>query len=302
MFGRGGFNDDLGIIDAGGYRIAGAALAGRVLRGDGTNFTSAQLAAADLSNGVSGSGAVCLTISCVLATPNIGAATGTSLALGGGTALTTTNRTGTGNLVLATGPTITNSTQDIINQPASTTFLIKDNQGGTRYSIPSGGVTQSTMNNTQFNGPSNANTISIFCSSPHAAALTGNSADQTFYTCTVPANVVGINKGFEVRAYFKHSTGTASVTYKASFGGTNLVSQASVSHSPGAMINVECRNNAATNAQDCIVWYDDGDTAQTFTSSTPAIDTTVNQSVVFTFNVANTDQITPNMMRGGVIQ
>lgn len=45
-----------------------------------------------------------------LATPAIGAATGTSLALGGGTALTTTNRTGTGNLVLATAPTLTGLT------------------------------------------------------------------------------------------------------------------------------------------------------------------------------------------------
>lgn len=50
------------------------------------------------------------TASPTLVTPNIGAATGTSLALGGGTALTTTNRTGTGNLVLATAPTLTGLT------------------------------------------------------------------------------------------------------------------------------------------------------------------------------------------------
>lgn len=49
----------------------------------------------------------------------------TSVAINGGTALTTTNRTGTGNLVLATGPTITSPaiisatiTTPIINQPA----------------------------------------------------------------------------------------------------------------------------------------------------------------------------------------
>jgi|GEM_PF-1516925 len=40
-------------------------------------------------------------------TPTLGAAAATSIAVGGGTALTTTNRTGSGNLVLATGPTIT---------------------------------------------------------------------------------------------------------------------------------------------------------------------------------------------------
>ncbi|HYV92701.1 MAG TPA: hypothetical protein VE978_12975, partial [Chitinophagales bacterium] len=45
-------------------------------------------------------------VSPTFTTPDIGVATGTSLALGGGTALTTTNRTGTGNLVLATSPTL----------------------------------------------------------------------------------------------------------------------------------------------------------------------------------------------------
>lgn len=54
-----------------------------------------------------GTGAVVRANTPTLVTPVLGAATGTSLALGGGTALTTTNRTGTGNLVLATDPTIT---------------------------------------------------------------------------------------------------------------------------------------------------------------------------------------------------
>lgn len=43
-----------------GYRIGNAATSGNVLRGNGTNFISATLAAADLSNGVTGSGAVVL--------------------------------------------------------------------------------------------------------------------------------------------------------------------------------------------------------------------------------------------------
>lgn len=54
-----------------------------------------------------GTGAVVRANTPTLVTPVLGAATGTSLSLGGGTALTTTNRTGTGNLVLATDPTIT---------------------------------------------------------------------------------------------------------------------------------------------------------------------------------------------------
>lgn len=59
-----------------------------------------------------GSGAVVLatapTISNpTLTTPTLGVASGTSLALGGGTPLTTTNQTGTGNLVLQASPTLT---------------------------------------------------------------------------------------------------------------------------------------------------------------------------------------------------
>lgn len=43
-----------------GYRISGGATSGHVLRGNGTAFVDAALAAADLSNGVTGSGAVVL--------------------------------------------------------------------------------------------------------------------------------------------------------------------------------------------------------------------------------------------------
>ena len=67
------------------------------------------------------------------------------------------DETGSGPAVFGTAPTITNSTQDIINQPAATTFILKDNQGGTRYSIPSGGVAQSTLNNTAIGGGSTYN-------------------------------------------------------------------------------------------------------------------------------------------------
>jgi hypothetical protein len=54
-----------------------------------------------------GTGALVRATTPTLVTPVLGAATGTSIALGGGTALTTTNRTGTGNLVLNTDPTLT---------------------------------------------------------------------------------------------------------------------------------------------------------------------------------------------------
>lgn len=68
-----------GIVSASGYQIAGAAASGKVLRGNGTSFVSATLAAADLSNGVTGTGAVVLAASPTLTTPNIGAAIASSI-------------------------------------------------------------------------------------------------------------------------------------------------------------------------------------------------------------------------------
>lgn len=59
-----------------------------------------------------------------LVTPNIGVATGTSLALGGGAALATTNQTGTGNIVLATSPTLTTA---VLGSSTATTQSPGDN-------------------------------------------------------------------------------------------------------------------------------------------------------------------------------
>jgi hypothetical protein len=70
-----------------GFQIGGAAASGNVLRGNGTNFVSATLAAADLSNGTTGSGAVVLATSPSITTPAITtSATVTNNAIGGGQA------------------------------------------------------------------------------------------------------------------------------------------------------------------------------------------------------------------------
>lgn len=77
--------------------------------------------------------------------PVLGAATGTSLALGGGTALTNTNQTGTGSIVLATSPTLvtpalgvataTSVNKVTITAPAtSATLTVPD---GTTQTFPS---------------------------------------------------------------------------------------------------------------------------------------------------------------------
>lgn len=81
-----------GTVDAAaGYSIAGSAPIGQVIRGDGTKGVFAQLGAADLSNGTTGTAGsnVVLKTAPQLVTPDIGAATATSLAINGATLGTT---------------------------------------------------------------------------------------------------------------------------------------------------------------------------------------------------------------------
>jgi hypothetical protein len=83
----------------------GVAVSGDLTAVNTGAFTVAKIQTTVVS-GTTGSGNVVFSTSPTLVTPALGAATGTSLALGGGTALATTNQTGTGNLVLATSPTL----------------------------------------------------------------------------------------------------------------------------------------------------------------------------------------------------
>jgi hypothetical protein len=95
-----------------------------------------QPSAANLSNGVTGSGAVVLANSPALVTPALGVATGTSLALGGGTALTTTNQSGTGNLCLVTNCALTTPT---IGGGSTITRYNKFNSGTITFASVNGG-------------------------------------------------------------------------------------------------------------------------------------------------------------------
>lgn len=101
----------------------------------GAAITVGQLAASDLSNGTTGSGAVVLANTPTLITPVLGAATGTSLNLSGLTVssavatdgsknLVSVTNTGTGNNVLATSPTLTTA---VLGSSTATTQTPGDN-------------------------------------------------------------------------------------------------------------------------------------------------------------------------------
>lgn len=106
----------------------------------GTGTVNANQIAGTAVSGTTGTTNVVFSNTPTLVTPVLGAATGTSLALGGGTVLTSTNQTGTGSLVLATSPTLTTpnigvATATSLVLPNSATFDGSTIQGGTTSSL-----------------------------------------------------------------------------------------------------------------------------------------------------------------------
>lgn len=233
-----------------------------------------------------------------------GTVQGGGLVLGGGTALTTTNQTGTGSVVLGTAPTITNSTQNIINQPAATAFILKDNQGGTRYSIPAGGITQSTINNTNFTGAGNSNSVNLLNVQGPLAAVVGTGADVNLYTFTIPANTIQAGKGIRLKVSVNHSTGSAAVSYKLKLGSTALYTAGGAATSSATLtFDQEIFNDAGVqNTQFGQLIMIDSATITANITFTSAENAANSLALTFTMNVAATDQVTPKFWRVELIQ
>jgi len=131
-----------------------------------------------------GSGAVVLATSPSLVTPALGVATATSVAIGGGTALTTSNQTGTGNLVLATSPTITSPS--LSSPTLSGTITV------------SGAETYTTANPTFFSSTGSGAVVlgtSPSLTTPNIGAASGTSLSTTSFVSvgTTITSYNGIN-------------------------------------------------------------------------------------------------------------
>lgn len=138
--------------------------------------------------------------------------------------------------------------------------------------------------------PSAGNTISLLNAQANAAAITGNSSAQTVYTYTLPANTVANLKGIRVTVGLSHSTGSAAVTYQVTLNGVSMFST-SPSNAGAAVAVVNVLNTGATTGT--------FSTPQMFFGGAPTSNTltglawTSSQVLTLTFNVANTDAVTP---------
>lgn len=112
---------------------------------------------------------------------------------------------------------------DTINQPAATVFAIKDNTGGTRFSIPSGGSAAATLNNTNVTGASTLTSVAIQTGIPQGSGF----KHQRFGASCATAAAAG-------------ATCTSTYTWSAAFADTSYtVACTCVSQTANPYITVE---------------------------------------------------------------
>lgn len=150
--------------------------------------------------------------------------------------------------------------------------------------------------------PNVGNSINVLNFQGTLAAITGNSADQTMYTYTLPANTIGPNQGFRITTVSTHSTGTASVTYKLFINGQSATIFSSSSSSGSfntRLLEMDATSTTSvgviqtTNFQTLI---NDGELGYT------GLNWAANQVITLTFNVANTDAVTPYLFLVELVQ
>jgi len=131
-----------------------------------------------------------------------------------------------------------------------------------------------------------------------ASAITGTGAAATYYTCTLPAGVMGAGQGIIITVLAKHTTGTAAVSYTLSFGGTSTTAVAPT----GAANQLEritylvMNNSGSTSAQTIsTVGQDSNAGNNSIKLDTSAVSTASAVTINLQFNVAATDAITPEM-------
>lgn len=157
-------------------------------------------------------------------------------------------------------------------------------------------ATTDTLTNKTVTSSSNSKTLLSNIGS--SGALTGNAADQNIFSLSVPGNTLGSGRGIRATAFFSHSTGSAAVVYKISFGGTATSVMNAATAGTIVFIFTIMNNPASTGAQ--LLLFESGLAGAAIvaaaTSAALSIDTTATQTLAVTFNVANTDQVIPISM------
>lgn len=187
-------------------------------------------------------------------------------------------------------------TNKILTSPAVTNPTTTGTDNGTE-----------TLQNKTLTGAGSGNSVTLLNEQGPLSAVVGTGAFANLYTFTIPANTIQAGKGIRLKVVYQHTTGTASVSYKAVLGSTTIVGPySSASVNVQSIIGLEVFNNAGVQSAqhgsyDSIL---DGAPSvifgpNAFTSSENAANAL---TLSFQFNVAATDQVTPKHFRVELIQ
>ena len=135
--------------------------------------------------------------------------------------------------------------------------------------------------------------------------VTGTGSAATYFTCTLPAGILLAGKGIRVTVVSKHTSGTGSVVYDLSFGGTTTTTtNPSGSANQVDRIVYEIFNTVgSTTAQEIVTTAQDSNAGtNSIKLDTAAINTASAVTITAQFNIANTDAITPEMFYIEMIQ
>jgi hypothetical protein len=181
--------------------LSDTATSGNVLRGNGTSFVSATLAAADLSNGVTGTGAVVLATSPTLVTPTLGVASATTV-----NKLTITTPASGSTLTILNGKTLKvdntlelagvdstvltfQGTGTVVNQDSTDTFTNKTlDTAGTGNVLKINGTTVSDITGTGKVVLQTSPSITTPTISSGGAAFSGSSSGSTTVAASATAS------------------------------------------------------------------------------------------------------------------
>jgi hypothetical protein len=158
-----------------------------------------------------------------------------------------------------------------------------------------GKSTTDVLGNKDITGAGSNNKITLLNFQGPAAAKVGNSTDQTLFTFTIPANVVQTNKGLKLYTSFQQTTGAGAITYKLILGGTTIFS---IVDSGTSLITttVYIWANGSQTVQTGSIFGADGSTIIINNLLTTGGENFANAlALKWTFNVANTSSVTPDV-------
>ena len=136
------------------------------------------------------------------------------------------------------------------------------------------------------------------------AAITGDATDKTIYTYSLPSGTLAAAQGIRVTTFGEHTAGTAALVIKFAFGATSMSVTGSTTAAGKYAASVVVFNNAGSTTAQWMASTGFNGAATPLTlvnTATPTENTNSGSPIVVkaTFNIANTDQVTP---RGWLVE